>query len=78
MARQLNATEPWDISGPAGALIGRAAHFVSGVTSGGSLPGGGLMSKMIGGGGAAEGAAGAAEGIGAVAEEAAPLLLAGA
>ena len=81
MARQLTANEPFDISGPAGALIGRAAHFVKGVTSGGSMPGGSMMSKMMPGaggaaaeGGAAEGAAGAAgageaaAGIGELAE----------
>lgn len=81
---QLNANQPFDISGLAGALIGRAAHFVKGVTSGGSMPGGSLMSKMMPGMGAAEGAAGAGEaaaggaaGISEIAEEAAPLLLAG-
>ena len=85
MARQLTANEPYDISGLAGAILGRAAHFVKGVTSGGSMPGGGMLSKMMPGGGAAaeggaaEGAAGAGEaaaGIGEVAADVAPLALA--
>lgn len=80
--RQLNSTESWDTKGIAGAALGRVAHFVGGVVSGGGLPGGSMMKTVLGGGaaegGAAEGAegAGAAEGIGAVAEEAAPLVAA--
>jgi len=67
--RQLNANEPFDIGGPAQALMGRAASFAKGATS--ARPGGGGMTGMTsipGMGGAAEGAAGAAaegaEGIG--------------
>lgn len=82
---QLNANEPWNTGGIAGPMVknvaGRVAHFVGGAASGrGSLPGGSLMKSMIPGGGDAAaggaGEAGAAEGIGAIAEEAAPLLLA--
>lgn len=86
MARQLVANTTPDLGGPGTSLIknvaGRVGHFVGGVASGrGSIPGGSMMSSMMPGvaeegtAGAGE-AAGAAGGIGAIAEEAAPLLLA--
>ena len=77
---QLTANQPWDIGGPAKAIIGRVGHFAKGVTEGRG-PGGGLPGGMMGGD-AAEGAAGAgeaagaAEGLGAIAADAAPLALA--
>ena len=58
--------------------MGRVGHFAKGLSEGRG-PGGGLPGAAGGGTDAAEGAAGeagAAEGIGAIAEEAAPLLLA--
>ena len=64
--RQLNANEPFDIGGPAQALMGRAASFAKGATS--AWPGGGGMTGMTsipGMGGAAEGAAGGAGAEGA-------------
>lgn len=74
--KSLNANQSWNTGGIAGPMVkniaGRVGNFVQGQMSGGGMPG------MGGGGagGAAGGEAGAAEGIGAVAEEAAPLLLA--
>jgi hypothetical protein len=66
--RQLNASQPFNIGGPAQMLMGRTAHMMKGISEGRG-PGGGLPAAA---GEAAEGAAG----IGTVAEEAAPLLMA--
>lgn len=82
--RQLNASVTPDTGGPATSLIQHFAHAVTSARPGRTMPsvGSGLPGGSGGSaaeGGAAEGAAGAAEGaagIGAIAEEAAPLLLA--
>jgi len=64
--RQLNANQPFDTQGPAGAAISRLAHFSKGIAEArGGLP------DAAAGGGVGE----AAEGV---AEEAAPLALAAA
>lgn len=73
--RQLNATESFDIGGPAQAIMGRVGQFAKGASS--SRPGGGLPG--VGGAGGLAGAAGAGEaagGIGELAAEVAPLALA--
>ena len=59
--RQLNATEPWSVGGPAQPLISHFTHALASSRPGGTLP---------------AAAGGVAEGVGAVAEEAAPLALA--
>jgi hypothetical protein len=66
---QLTANEPWNVQGPAGALVERGVNFIRGAVS--ARPGAGAMKGMgaLGGEGAGEGAA-------AGAEELAPLALA--
>ena len=61
---QLLANEPWSIGGPSQAIIGRVGHMTKGITE--ARPGGELPAA----------AGGAAEGVGAAAEEVAPLALA--
>jgi len=70
VGRQLTANQDFDIGGPAKAVIGRVGNMMHGIAEGRG-PGGGLPAAAGGGE-----AGGAAEGIGAVAEEAAPLLMA--
>jgi hypothetical protein len=69
--RQLNANQPFDTGGIAGQAISRLSHFTHALASSGP---GQTLPAAAAEGGADE--AGAAEGIGAIAEEAAPLLLA--
>jgi hypothetical protein len=71
MQNQLNANQPFDIGGPAQALMSRGAHFARGIGEGRG-PGGGMPAAAGALGGAGEGAAG----LGELAAEAAPLALA--
>jgi hypothetical protein len=74
--RQLNANQPFDIGGIAWQAISRLGHFTHAIAS--SRPGQTLPAAAAeaGAAGAAGEAAAGAEGLGATAEEAAPLMLA--